>query len=632
MSPSIRTMGFFMSEINFCNTKEQLNHLGEVVTGKVDGSPSGADIDTSILPYTGQVRKTLPALEGEYEQSIADKETEADAAIDAYRLLSKGPYSPGITLEDKFQYVTYNGESYFAVNPPYTTTATTPDVDGNLFAGAYLTEARADERYMFSDLLDENASAEVSTTELVTASGWVLGSNWSGDYNTGFIHTPGSTEELELEIPSLTTGSYEVTWRCVSPSDSKVSNSGYTITLGGSGEFEMYEGNFFDHRYNRGIRALTANTKIIIKPENQFDGTLTEISVKRIVSNRAPTAFIKDSNGDIVYGVSPTKEELNNVFIGKNNALKNTVGKQSVGIGYNALLSNTTGFWNVAVGEQALAYNTVGSRNIALGYVALTSCVAGHRNIALGSFAMKDTRDGHNNIGIGADVMQNNLDGYGNVAIGLSNCASGTDITGNVAIGYTSMVSVKTNYNVSVGFESGYKLDTGSEQIAIGRGALRENTAGIRNLVVGNNSFNNVAATDPQRNVVIGSNSMVDAGNCDFNTIIGNNAGSGMTSANSCIIIGYNVTSPSATSDFRLNIGNLIYGRMAASEKRIGINVENPLATLHLPASDGSVSSAPLRMDAGVLLTNPADGTVEYDGTSLYFTDNTNTRRTISFT
>lgn len=139
MSPSLQTMGFFMSDINFCNTKEQLNHLGEVVTGKVDGSPTGADIDTSTLPYTGQVRKTLPALEGEYEQSITDKEVEADAAIDSYRLLNKGPYASGITLESKFEYITYNGESYFATNPPYTTTATLPDADANLFLGGYTT-------------------------------------------------------------------------------------------------------------------------------------------------------------------------------------------------------------------------------------------------------------------------------------------------------------------------------------------------------------------------------------------------------------------------------------------------------------------------------------------------------------
>ncbi|AUR84551.1 hypothetical protein NVP1060A_35 [Vibrio phage 1.060.A._10N.261.48.B5] len=128
-----------MSDINFCNTKEQLNHLGEVVTGKVNGSPTGSDIETSTLPYTGQVRKTLPALEGEYEKSIADKEAEADDVIDSYRLLNKGDYSSGITLESKFEFITYNGESYFATNPPYTTTETTPDVDGNLFIGNYIT-------------------------------------------------------------------------------------------------------------------------------------------------------------------------------------------------------------------------------------------------------------------------------------------------------------------------------------------------------------------------------------------------------------------------------------------------------------------------------------------------------------
>lgn len=57
-------MGFiFMAyEINFCETKEQLKHLGEVVTGKADGSPTGADIETSTLDYTGQVRETLTAL------------------------------------------------------------------------------------------------------------------------------------------------------------------------------------------------------------------------------------------------------------------------------------------------------------------------------------------------------------------------------------------------------------------------------------------------------------------------------------------------------------------------------------------------------------------------------------------
>lgn len=102
MSPSILTMGFFMSEINFCNTKEQLNHLGEVVTGKTNGSPSGADIDTSTLPYTGQVRKTLPALEQEYLD-----------AIQGTGGIPIGAWTSGITTFNAYnEYAVYNGIPY----------------------------------------------------------------------------------------------------------------------------------------------------------------------------------------------------------------------------------------------------------------------------------------------------------------------------------------------------------------------------------------------------------------------------------------------------------------------------------------------------------------------------------------
>ena len=110
-------------------------HLGRVVNSK---DASGAPISTSTN-RTGGVNKTLDALEAEYDQSIIDKETEADEVIDTYRLTNKGPYAVGITLESKFEFITYGGESYFAVNPPYTTTATLPDVDANLFVGGYTT-------------------------------------------------------------------------------------------------------------------------------------------------------------------------------------------------------------------------------------------------------------------------------------------------------------------------------------------------------------------------------------------------------------------------------------------------------------------------------------------------------------
>ncbi len=101
-------MGFFMSDINFCNTKEQLNHLGEVVTGKVDGSPTGADIDTSTLPYTGQVRKTLPSLEAEYLEAIRSAGG-----------VTLGVWASGVTTFTQYnEYAVYNGIPY----KPRTTT------------------------------------------------------------------------------------------------------------------------------------------------------------------------------------------------------------------------------------------------------------------------------------------------------------------------------------------------------------------------------------------------------------------------------------------------------------------------------------------------------------------------------
>lgn len=93
-------------EINFCETKEQLKHLGEVVTGKTDGSPTGADIDTSTLAYTGQERGTLPSLL---------------AKIGWY---SAGEWSSDPLISNDNQYVVYNGDRYVPLSTPYQVNST----------------------------------------------------------------------------------------------------------------------------------------------------------------------------------------------------------------------------------------------------------------------------------------------------------------------------------------------------------------------------------------------------------------------------------------------------------------------------------------------------------------------------
>ncbi|MCM2354614.1 MAG: hypothetical protein NDI63_13435 [Pseudobdellovibrio sp.] len=60
----------------------------------------------------------------------------------------------------------------------------------------------------------------------------------------------------------------------------------------------------------------------------------------------------------------------------------------------------------------------------------------------------------------------------------------------------------------------------------------------------------------------------------------------------------------------------------------VAIGMPMPAARLHIGA--GTSSTAPLRFVAGTLLTSAAAGAIEYDGTDYYFTDNSNTRRSLS--
>lgn len=114
-------------EINFCETKEQLKHLGEVVTGKTDGSPTGSDIATSTLSYTGQTRRTIPEIER--------------LTLESLRLGAEsrqGEYVTGVTYEQPNWTYFYNGEywglsdSFDVTNLPYEATQADPNNDPNL--------------------------------------------------------------------------------------------------------------------------------------------------------------------------------------------------------------------------------------------------------------------------------------------------------------------------------------------------------------------------------------------------------------------------------------------------------------------------------------------------------------------
>ncbi|AZZ36298.1 hypothetical protein CIK05_05670 [Bdellovibrio sp. qaytius] len=71
-----------------------------------------------------------------------------------------------------------------------------------------------------------------------------------------------------------------------------------------------------------------------------------------------------------------------------------------------------------------------------------------------------------------------------------------------------------------------------------------------------------------------------------------------------------------------LNSVNVFAGRVGVGSTLM------PTAKLHI--GSGSTTIAALKLTSGSLLASPASGAIEYDGVSLYYTDGTNTRRTIA--
>jgi hypothetical protein len=61
----------------------------------------------------------------------------------------------------------------------------------------------------------------------------------------------------------------------------------------------------------------------------------------------------------------------------------------------------------------------------------------------------------------------------------------------------------------------------------------------------------------------------------------------------------------------------------------VGIGTTAPTAALHLKAGTATLNTAPLKLTAGINLTTPEAGAIEFDGTSLFYTNSVGTRQTL---
>ncbi len=65
---------------------------------------------------------------------------------------------------------------------------------------------------------------------------------------------------------------------------------------------------------------------------------------------------------------------------------------------------------------------------------------------------------------------------------------------------------------------------------------------------------------------------------------------------------------------------------------KVGVGITAPTSNLHLPASTTIAKTAPIKIATGVLMATTEAGAIEFNGTSLFYTNESNTRKTLTIT
>ena len=193
--------------------------------------------------------------------------------------------------------------------------------------------------------------------------------------------------------------------------------------------------------------------------------------------------------------------------------------------GFDALDTNTTGGGNTVLGYAAMQYTTTASNNTVIGYQSGYQLASNH-NTGVGFRSIWKGSTGSNNTGIGSHVMEfaTGATGEYNTAVGSSytmakitsgsfNVGIGNGVlreltsgVGNVALGQEALSSITTtNGSVAIGAGAFY-FNTGGNNIAIGQYGGRTNTTGEWNIYLGvYNQNSEPGITTGSYNTIIGS-------------------------------------------------------------------------------------------------------------------------------
>lgn len=418
---------------------------------------------------------------------------------------------------------------------------------------------------------EETPKAQTDTaalgTELISSNGWILGTGWSGNLQSGFTHTSG-TAILSYTMPENTINNYyQVSFK----SSVAMTDSNLFVSVGNSPLFNLYFEEHDDGTISIGVLAAE-NGNLSFTPSTDYNGVISEVSIRRVIGTYQPIKQLLDTSGKVSTEIYITPQEQNNLYIGLNAGSLNTTGNRNVGIGANVLKKNLSGWRNIAIGSGALQNNTAGTRNIAIGEDSMPSMQSGQRNIAIGTSTMTLIKNGNRNIAIGADSLfyaeeSDDCIGIGFAALNLNKGNT------NYGIGTRALYSATGNKNIAIGYDTGHNITSGSENTLVGAAAGYNLKTGKNNVAIGPYAAKGTTNSDQSHyNIAIGYGAAQNIGRySSYNVVIGPNTATSLSGADHCIVIGAN-QDVDTDNNYQLNIGGLIKGSLNPNEAFLKIN------------------------------------------------------------
>ncbi len=152
-----------------------------------------------------------------------------------------------------------------------------------------------------------------------------------------------------------------------------------------------------------------------------------------------------------------------NIFAGLSAGNLTVTGINNTGVGYSSMISLSSGSNNTALGSYSSWKINTGSNNTAAGYATLLYNSVGNNNTAIGTNSLLANPPGNDNTSLGMNTLYYNT-GDSNTAVGTS--ALSTNVTGN--------------NNTAIGYDAETSTSSLSNAIAIGYGAVANNSNAVR--------------------------------------------------------------------------------------------------------------------------------------------------------